>query len=643
MLALLGEHKTCFLFKELFLQQLPKNVRTSLANSKVTDYRELAQLANVYQAASHKCTATDSITTSVFPVLRAAARGSDERPAPAARQSAEQGLCFFHARFGAKAKKCRPPCTFNVSRNMPTVSSIVANDTAYLLFITDSLSGRHFLCDTVSVLPASTVDRRSGEVGSPLEAANQGKIRTYGKRLVPLCFNGQRFSWEFVLADVSRPLLGADFLCTNGLLVDVKNCCLVTAEGFNVLPCSRSTFPTTTLSSALTDDCEFTRLLCQFPNLTKPTFSSAVASHGIVYHISTFGLPVHARARRLDPVKLAVAKAEFANMEKLGIVRRSKSPWASSLHIVPKADASYCPCGDYRRLNDITTPDRYPVPNIQDFSAQLAVKTIFSKVHLIRGYHQVPVFKEDIPKTAVITPFGLFEFLRMPFGLKNAAQTFQRMIDSILRDLDFLFVYLNDILVASASRREHLTHLQLLFARLGQHGLIINPAKWQFGLAAIDFLGHRITSSGAVPLPDKVDAITKFPVPHTTKALQEFLGMVNFYHRFILQAAELMHPLYRALKGHSRNTQIAWSEEMTKSFENAKLALAQATMLSDSKCPHCYHYWCPGLCSGCCTRTAGRWCLATPCIYQSAAPPKWAEVKHFWQRVAHALPGSKTL
>ncbi len=175
----------------------------------------------------------------------------------------------------------------------------------------------------------------------------------------------------------------------------------------------------------------------------------------------------------------------------------------------------------------------------------------------------MPVLKEDIPKTAVITPFGLFEFLRMPFGLKNAAQTFQRMMDSILRDLDFLFVYLDDILVASASRR---------VLCLSQHGLIINPAKFQFGLAAIDFLGHRITSSGAVPLPDKVDAITKFPVPHTTKALQ--------YHRFIPRAADLMHPLYRSLKGHSRNTQIAWSEEMTKSFEDAKLAIAQATMLS---------------------------------------------------------------
>lgn len=148
----------------------------------------------------------------------------------------------------------------------------------------------------------------------------------------------------------------------------------------------------------------------------------------------------------------------------------------------------------------------------------------------------------------------------MPFGLKNAAQTFQRMMDSILRDLDFLFVYLDDILVASISRSEHLAHLRLLFTRLSQHGLIINPTKCQFGLAAIDFLGHRITGEGAVPLPDKVDIITQFPVPQTTKGLQEFVGMVNFYHRFIPRAAELMHPLYRALKGHGKNKTISWLE-----------------------------------------------------------------------------------
>ena len=110
----------------------------------------------------------------------------------------------------------------------------------------------------------------------------------------------------------------------------------------------------------------------------------------------------------------------------------------------------------------MTIDDRYPVPRLHDFTANLAGKTVFSKVDLIRGYHQVPVAPEDIEKTAVITPFGLFEFLRMPFGLKNTAQTFQRLMDTVLQGLDFLFVYLDDILVASTNQDEHLEHLRIL-------------------------------------------------------------------------------------------------------------------------------------------------------------------------------------
>ena len=178
---------------------------------------------------------------------------------------------------------------------------------------------------------------------------------------------------------------------------------------------------------------EVEQLMAEYPGVVNNSKQLPRAKHHVEHVIeTTCGRPTKARYRRLDPEKLAAAKADFQQMEQQGIVRRSSSDWASPLHMVRKKDGSWRPCGDYRHLNLATKADLYPPPHMEDLSSKLAGMKIFSTIDLRKGYWQVPVREQDIKKTAVITPFGLFEFCRMPFGLRNAGQTFQRMMDILV-------------------------------------------------------------------------------------------------------------------------------------------------------------------------------------------------------------------
>ncbi len=306
--------------------------------------------------------------------------------------------------------------------------------------------------------------------GPPLRSQGGQAIPCWGEKQLEISFAGQKFVWTFLLAKVDFAILGADFLKHFHLVVDLAASQLLDTRTLRRLaagppagtdvppPSSRGLFAGVEATPPA-----FRQIFSQFQDVANTEGRLPPAKHKTLHHIKTAGPSATARFCCLDAAKLAAAKENFAKLERDGIIRRSSSTWSAPLHMVMKPDGTWRPCRDYRRLNLVTTPDSYPLPNIQDLSARLHGCSIFSKLDLRNGYYQIPEQEGDIHKT-VITPFGLWEFLRMPFRLRNAGQSFQRFMDEVLAGLDFAFCYLDDILIASSSEDEHLQHLQQVYS-----------------------------------------------------------------------------------------------------------------------------------------------------------------------------------
>ena len=397
----------------------------------------------------------------------------------------------------------------------------------------------------------------------------------------------ENYSWDFHIADVTCPILGMDFLSHNNLLVDCASRRLisgvkldtpsVTAASLQTksIPIKSTTYETPTLYENFIEE-----LLHTLPNLTIRNVNLDTSKKGYFHSIVTPGtLPLRERVRPLAGEKLEFVKLEIDSLLQSGVIRRSSSPWASPIHVVAKDNGKYRLCGDYRRLNAATIHDSYPMPLISEVFNHFPTAKIFSTLDLTKAYHQIPVFKDDIQKTAIITPLGLFEYLRMPFGLRNASQTFQRHIHNILSNLDFVVAYIDDLIVGSSSPEEHITHLKKLLHVLNDNNLQINVGKCQFFKTEVQFLGHLISESGLRPIPSRLQTIRDMPRPETTTQLRSFLGIINYCHRFIPKISEILSPLSAVSHG-PKKAKINWSDTMIEAFGKAKNSLASIQTLS---------------------------------------------------------------
>ncbi|GFX66197.1 retrovirus-related Pol polyprotein from transposon 17.6 [Trichonephila clavipes] len=492
--------------QSLWLQRMPPHIQTVLsASSEPLDKLAIIadKVSEVVGSSSTICAATtvpppsQSSSCSAQPTMDSLARqlqelslqvaeltrernssrhqrySSDRRRSHSRSRSVNRGsgICYYHRRYKEQARKCVSPCAF-VQKKTNSGSEIC-------------------------VIPPSPTMNKSPQSNFSLFAANNTKIPTYGMVRKELNLGLRRpFIWTFIIADVSSPIIGADFLKHFNLLIDLKK-------------------------------------------KSNPSLISKSASHGTVHHIITTGPPVTARPRRLHPKLYDAVKVEFEFLLAQGIIRPSKSPWSSPLHVVPKSDSTVRPVGDYRQLNSVTEFDSYTMPYLNDFAHALHGKRIFSKIDIFKAYHQIPIAECDIPKTAVTTPW------------ENA--------------------------------EEHRSHLRTIFQRLSSYGLKLNISKCVFGVTELIFLGHLITPDGIKPFPEKVQAVLDYKQPETVGSLRKFLGLLNFYRRFLPKAAEqqyLLSEFLKGSKGKKDSKPLTWSSEAITAFQTCKQALADAALLA---------------------------------------------------------------
>ncbi|KAL0544053.1 hypothetical protein IC582_019164 [Cucumis melo] len=290
-------------------------------------------------------------------------------------------------------------------------------------------------------------------------------------------------------------------------------------------------------------------------------------------------VPISRAPYRMAPAELKELKVQLQELLDKGFIRPSVSPWGAPVLFVKKKDGSMRLCIDYRELNKVTVKNKYPLPRIDDLYDQLQGATVFSKIDLRSGYHQLRIKDEDVPKTAFRSRYGHYEFIVMSFGLTNAPAVFMDLMNRVFREfLDtFVIVFIDDILIYSKTEAEHEEHLRMVLQTLRDNKLYAKFSKCEFWLKQVSFLGHVVSKAGVSVDPAKIEAVTGWTRPSTVSEVRSFLGLAGYYRWFVENFSRIATPLTQLTR---KGVPFVWSKACEDSFQNLKQKLVTAPVLT---------------------------------------------------------------
>jgi hypothetical protein len=398
-----------------------------------------------------------------------------------------------------------------------------------------------------------------------------------GQVVLPMCVEGVCKELRVLVSDSVNVNLtvGIDFCYLFGIGADFKK------DSF-YLP-EISTLTSVDETNGLTDEQQ--RKLNKIIELFKEIGGKKLGKTKLVeHHIDTgSATPIKQRYYQLSPAMLKILDKEVDEMLSLGVIRESFSPWSSACVLVKKKNGEYRFCFDGRSLNKVTKRDAYPLPYVNDILDRLRDVKFLSSIDLSKAFWQIPLSADSCEKTAFTVPRrGLFEFTVLPFGLHNSPQTLQRLMDRLFGPkFDNVFVYLDDIIIASRSFQEHVDTLFEVYKQLKEAGLSVNLEKCDFCKFSLNYLGFTVDRKGLRTNDDKIKALVEYPTPRTTTEIKRFLGMAGWYRRFIPDFSTLVSPILELNKGRAKRQPIKWTLGAENSFLKLKQLLVSAPILTN--------------------------------------------------------------